>query len=87
MPAQPTIEQLPAITTKIFVQRNESMISKPVKKSQQTYAIMPHHEDNPAWAVCPFCGKLLVGKNSDFWNRGKKCECGAYVGEEIAQKD
>lgn len=63
------------------------MISKPVKKSQQTYAIMPHHEDNPAWAVCPFCGKLLVGKNSDFWNRGKKCECGAYVGEEIAQKE
>ena len=63
------------------------MTVKPVIKSEQTFAIMPKHEDNPAWAVCPFCGKLLVGKNSDFSNRGKKCECCAYVGEEIAQKD
>lgn len=62
------------------------MITKPVEHSQQTYGVMPQHEDNPAWAVCPFCKRKLVGKNSDFWNRGKKCECGAYVGEELAQK-
>lgn len=63
------------------------MIQKAVIYSQETWGIMPKHEDNPAWAICPFCRQRLEGTNSEFWNRGKKCACGAYVGIEIAIKE
>lgn len=60
---------------------------KEVTHSETTYGVMPQHEYNPAWAICPFCGKKLEGVNIDFWNRGKKCDCGAYVRFKTATKE
>lgn len=52
----------------------------------ETCGITSHHEYNPAYGTCPFCGNHVIGRNMDFWNGKVVCKCGAVFNNGKATK-
>lgn len=51
-----------------------------------TNSIADKHEYNPAYGVCPFCFRVHIGCNIDFFC-GFRCLCGAWIKDDVAELD
>lgn len=52
----------------------------------ETCGVTSHHEYNPAYGTCPFCGNHIMGRNIDFWTGKITCKCGAKIHDKKATR-